>query len=204
MSSMHSRFPSSFWLAAPSSRWITASDARADGHRWRARACAILTGIGTVRSDDPELTVRAVSTPRQPLRVIVDRHAETRPDARALAGGHALIVTAGARNVKWPSSLESLALPDAQGRIDLHALMSLLAQRHVNELHVEAGAALAGGLLRAGLVDECVLYQAQALLGADARPLFLDTLAAIMDWTLVDERRIGPDRRLVLRPKHGD
>ena len=83
-------------LASGESQWITGEEARLDGHRFRARACAVLTGIGTVRQDDPRLTVRGVETPRQPLVVIVDRHGETPPVARALAGGNALVVTAGA------------------------------------------------------------------------------------------------------------
>lgn len=190
---------------------ITSAVAQCDGHRWRARASAILTGVGTVLADDPQLTVRLDAPHAAPLRVIADSRLRTPTTARLLHdGGPRVLIACGEgadlarRRALEAAGAEVVALPLAGARLDLHALMSLLAQRHVNELHVEAGAALAGGLLRAGLVDECVLYQAQALLGADARPLFLDTLAAIMDWTLVDERRIGPDRRLVLRPKQGD
>src|SRR5438067_11468449 len=103
-------------LANGASQWITGANARADGHAWRARACAILTGIGTILHDDPELTVRDVATPRQPLRVIVDRNADTPPNARAFAGAAALVVTAGARNRKWPENVEALALADRSGR----------------------------------------------------------------------------------------
>jgi len=191
-------------LVSGESRWITGSDARADGHRWRARACAIVTGIGTVRSDDPELTVRAVTTPRQPLRVVVDRHAETPAEARVLAGGHALVVTTGARNARWPSSVESLALPDGEGRIDLRALMRELAKRGCNEVHVEAGARLNAALLDAGLIDELLLYLAPSLIGDPARGLFeratpLATLGerVSLEWT--STASIGCDLRIVAR-----
>jgi diaminohydroxyphosphoribosylaminopyrimidine deaminase/5-amino-6-(5-phosphoribosylamino)uracil reductase len=191
------------------SRWITGSHARADGHRWRARACAILTGIGTVRSDDPELTVRAVATPRQPLRVIVDRHAETPSDARVLADGAALVVTTGARNPRWPEHVEVLVLPDPDGRVDLHAKMRALARRGCNEVHVEAGARLNAALLGAGLIDELLLYLAPSLIGDPARGLFeratpLASLAerVSLEWTSTE--RIGGDLRIVARvvPTH--
>ena len=118
-------------LMSGESQWITGEDARADGHRWRARACAILTGIGTVRQDDPRLTVRAVETPRQPRPIIVDRHGETPAAARALAGGNALIVTAGGRNPAWPDGVEVLTLADADGRVDLGAMMREFGARGI-------------------------------------------------------------------------
>lgn len=190
---------------------ITSAVAQRDGHRFRARASAILSGVDTVIADDPLLTVRLDVPHAPPLRVIADTRLRTPSSARLLRdGGPPVLIVCGEnpdgerRRALEAAGAEVVTLPLAGARIDLHALMSLLAQRHINELHVEAGAALAGGLLRAGLVDECVLYQAHALLGADARPLFLDTLAAMMHWTLVDERRIGPDRRLVLRPTRKD
>jgi diaminohydroxyphosphoribosylaminopyrimidine deaminase/5-amino-6-(5-phosphoribosylamino)uracil reductase len=196
-------------LVGGESRWITGTDARADGHRWRARACAIVTGIGTVRNDDPELTVRAVTTPRQPLRVVVDRHAETPADARVLADGHVLIVTTGARNPQWPSSVESIALPDAQGRVDLHALARTLAERGCNEVHVEAGARLNAALLDEGLVDELLLYLAPSLIGDPARGLFeratpLATLAqrVALEWTSTE--RVGDDLRILARVVHAE
>jgi diaminohydroxyphosphoribosylaminopyrimidine deaminase/5-amino-6-(5-phosphoribosylamino)uracil reductase len=186
------------------SRWITSEAARADGHRWRARACAVLTGVGTVLADDPALTVRAVETSRQPLRVVIDRHAETPPSARVLAQGNALVVTAGARNDGWPTGVETLALPDPAGRIDLPALMRELARRGVNELHVESGPRLNGALLEAGLVDEVVHYVAPSVLGDPARGMFelaapltsLDGRVALA-WQSVD--RIGADLRLIAR-----
>lgn len=191
-------------LANGASRWITGAAARADGHAWRARACAILTGVGTVRGDDPELTVRAVATPRQPLRVIVDRHAQTPPDARVLAGGNALVVTAGERNASWPRGVETLALPDRDGRVDLEALMRALAKRGVNELHVETGARLNGALLDAGLIDEILLYLAPSVIGDPARGMFdrRESLAALdgrvpLAFASVD--RVGEDLRIVAR-----
>jgi len=186
------------------SQWITGDAARADGHAWRARACAILTGIGTVRDDDPQLTVRAVATTRQPLRVIVDRHAETPDNARVLAHGHAIVVTAGATRGGWPPGVETLALPDADGRVDLHALMRALGARGINELHVEAGARLNGALLEAGLVDELLLYVAPSVLGDPARGLFarreaLASLGSVDRFAFHAVDRVGEDLRVVAR-----
>ena len=127
-------------LPGGESRWITGAAARADGHAWRARACAVLTGVGTVMHDNPELTVRGVATPRQPLRVIVDRNADTPRDARVLDGGNVLIATAGARGGGFGSGVEQIPLPDTDGRVDLAAMMRELARRGLNEVHVEAGA----------------------------------------------------------------
>jgi diaminohydroxyphosphoribosylaminopyrimidine deaminase/5-amino-6-(5-phosphoribosylamino)uracil reductase len=188
------------------SRWITGEAARADGHHWRARACAILTGIGTVQSDDPMLTARAVETPRQPLRIVLDRHGETPASAKVLNGG-AIVVTAGARNPAWPADVEHIALPDARGRVDLDALMRRLAERQINELHVEAGARLNAALLEARLVDELLVYLAPSLLGDPARGMaaFREVTRALdsriaLRFDHVD--RIGDDlrvRALVLR-----
>jgi diaminohydroxyphosphoribosylaminopyrimidine deaminase/5-amino-6-(5-phosphoribosylamino)uracil reductase len=191
-------------LASGESKWITGEIARGDGHRWRARACAILTGVGTVRQDDPELTVRAVATPRQPLRIVIDRHAETPASARVLAGGGTLVVTAGGRNPGWPSDVEVLALPDADGRVDLAALMRELGARGINELHVEAGGKLNGALLAAGLVDEVLLYLAPCLLGdpASGIAVWRDGLSRLADrvpLTLCDITRVGDDVRIVAR-----
>jgi diaminohydroxyphosphoribosylaminopyrimidine deaminase/5-amino-6-(5-phosphoribosylamino)uracil reductase len=191
-------------LVDGASRWITGEAARADGHAWRARACAVLTGIGTVLQDDPQLTVRAIETTRQPLRVVLDRRAETPPAARVLAGAPALVVTAGARNPAWPAHTRTLALPDAGGRIDLHALMRELAALEINEVHVEAGARLNGALLEAGLVDELLLYIAPGIVGDPARGAFerstpLAQLAqrTTLAWQSID--RVGDDLRIVAR-----
>lgn len=192
-------------LANGESQWITGAEARADGHRWRARACALLTGIGTVRHDDPQLTVRGIATPRQPLRIVVDRNAQIPADARVLQGAPTLVVTAGARNAGWPDTVEVLALPDGNGRVDLSALMGALAERELNELHVEAGAGLNGALLSAGVVDELLLYLAPCLLGDPARGIAelargglpsLDQRVA-MEISAID--RVGPDLRVLGR-----
>jgi len=193
-------------LMSGESQWITGEAAREDGHRWRARACAVMTGIGTLLQDDPRLTVRAVSTPRQPLRIVVDRHGQTPASARVLEGGNALIVTAGERNPAWPKEVEMLALPDAQGRVDLPALMRELAERGINELHVEAGGKLNGALLAAGLVDEVLLYLAPAFLGDPARgvaewPAPLARLSERIDLSLHAVDRVGEDLRIIARPR---
>ena len=189
-------------LASGESRWITGAAARVDGHAWRARACAVVTGVGTVMHDDPQLTVRDVPTTRQPLRIVVDRHGDTPANARVLAGGNALVVTAGARNREWPASVESLALPDADGRVDLAALFRALGGRGINEAHVEAGAKLNGALLAAGLIDELLIYFAGALIGDPARGMFESAtpLGSLRDrvhveWTSVE--RIGEDLRIL-------
>ena len=190
-------------MAGGESRWITSEAARADGHAWRARACAVLTGIGTVQADDPQMTVRAVATTRQPLRIVVDRHAQTPPDAKVLRGG-ALVVTAGARNAQWGEDVAHLALPDGQGRVDLVAMMRELARRELGEIHVEAGARLNGALLAAGVVDELLVYVAPALLGDPARGIaqYADALRPLagrvrLAWDAID--RVGDDLRVRAR-----
>ena len=193
-------------LANGESRWITGAAARADGHAWRARACAVMTGVGTVLHDDPQLTVRDVATTRQPLRVVIDRHADTPANARVLADANALVVTAGSRNAQWPATLEWLALADDKGRVDLEALLRTLAGRGINELHVEAGAKLNGALLRAGLIDELLIYFAGALIGDPARGMFEFTtpLASLgqrinLEWSSIE--RLDGDLRIVARVK---
>ncbi len=193
-------------LSSGESRWITGEAARADGHRFRARACAVMTGIGTVLSDDPQLTVRDVPATRQPLRVIVDRRGETPAAARVLAGGNALVVTAAAVDRAWPPEVSAIAIPDGQGRVDLPAMMRELARREVNELHVEAGAGLNGALIAAGLVDEFLLYLAPCLIGDPARGMaaFPGGLAHLADrvaLAIADVTRIGEDLRVIARRK---
>jgi diaminohydroxyphosphoribosylaminopyrimidine deaminase / 5-amino-6-(5-phosphoribosylamino)uracil reductase len=188
------------------SRWITGEAARADGHRFRARSCAVLTGSGTVLADDPELTVRAIETPRQPLRVVVDAHAETPPSAKVLSGAAALVFTAGARNPGWPSTAEVVSLPDAQGKVDLAQMLRLLADRGVNELHVEAGAGLVGAFAAAGLVDEWLFYVAPALIGDPARgvarrPEPLADLSGRFALAFTSIDRIGEDLRILARTR---
>ncbi len=160
-------------LANGQSQWITSDAARIDGHAWRARACAVLTGVGTILADDPRLDVRLVDTPRQPIRIIVDSDLRTPPtasvfkqnaspvwiytlnpdpmlaNALAAVGAHITVLNADA----------------ATPKLNLAAVMTDLAKREINELHVEAGFKLNGSLIDAGLVDELLLYQAPTLLG---------------------------------------
>ncbi|MCK6389523.1 MAG: bifunctional diaminohydroxyphosphoribosylaminopyrimidine deaminase/5-amino-6-(5-phosphoribosylamino)uracil reductase RibD [Azonexus sp.] len=190
------------------SQWITGPEARRDGHRWRARACAILTGIGTVRDDDPALTVREVVTSRQPLRVIVDSRLETPPAARILQGGGVLIAAAVDDPEKAAllrsTGAEILFLPNADGKVDLRDLMIALGLRGINEVHAEAGFKLNGSLLREGLVDELLLYLAPCLIGDQASGLFnlpeLTTLSGKRNLQIRDLRQLGSDIRLIARP----
>ena len=191
------------------SQWITGEAARADGHAWRARACAILTGIGTVREDDPQLTVRAIDTSRQPLHILVDSHLEVMPEARLFDDAPSLIVCAslGVEHEKKIEALrargaEIIALPNQAGKVDLPALLQLLGVRGINELHVEAGYKLNGSLLREHCVDELLVYLAPSLLG-DGLDMF--SLAAT---NTLDERialsfhtvdRVGEDLRILAR-----
>ena len=182
------------------SQWITGTAARRDGHRWRARACAVLTGAGTIATDDPQLTVREVKTPRQPLRVIVDSRLETPPQARILQGERALVFAAK------PGSLpnaEVVVLPNPNGKVDLPKMLEELARRGVNELHVEAGPRLNASLVREGCVDEFLIYQNQSFLGDAAQGMFqLDprSLDERVSLDLVAVDRFGDDVRLLLRP----
>jgi diaminohydroxyphosphoribosylaminopyrimidine deaminase/5-amino-6-(5-phosphoribosylamino)uracil reductase len=180
------------------SQWITGAEARRDGHRWRARACAILTGIGTVRADDPQLTVREVETPRQPLRVIVDSRLETPPSARVLP---ALVFSA--RQGKLPNA-EVVALPNANGKVDLPRMLEVLAERGVNELHVEAGFRLNGSLTREGCVDEFLVYLNPSFLGDGAQGMLDLPLPGSLDGRLrlrvLSVDRLGDDLRLLARP----
>jgi len=159
------------------SKWITGEAARADGHHWRARACAMLTGIGTLLADDPQLTVRTIPTTRQPLRIIVDSQLQTPLNANVLKNpdqGGVLIVHA-VKNANYEARLMAagaslLFLPNINGKVDLPALMLELGRREINELHVEAGSKLNGSLIREACVDELLLYLAPSLLG-EARGL---------------------------------
>jgi diaminohydroxyphosphoribosylaminopyrimidine deaminase/5-amino-6-(5-phosphoribosylamino)uracil reductase len=188
------------------SQWITGPKARADGHAWRARASAILTGIGTVTADDPQLTVRGVALPKQPRRVIVDSRLDVNLDARILAGDPCWIVAAAPDPVKLDALTaaghEVILLPNASGKVDLPALMLELGRREINELHVEAGAKLNASLVREGCVDELLLYLAPSLIGPGQGMFALPALASL------DQQRalvfhavsqVGPDLRILAR-----
>jgi diaminohydroxyphosphoribosylaminopyrimidine deaminase/5-amino-6-(5-phosphoribosylamino)uracil reductase len=195
-------------LANGESKWITGPAARRGVQHWRARACAILTGAGTVAADDPQMNVRDIPLGRQPLRVIVDSRLSTLPQARILVGGGVLIACADAERTRADAlrsaGAEVLSLPGAGGRVDLAALAAELGRRGVNEVHVEAGATLNGALLAAGLVDEWVAYLAPSVFGHHARGLFelpvLTDMAGRRDFAVHDVSRVGGDLCLVLRP----
>ena len=191
------------------SQWITGEAARADGHAWRKRAGAVLTGIGTVREDDPRLDVRLVPTEKQPLRVLVDSKLDVAATARVLQPpGQALIYTASEDAARIAAltapHIDVARLPvNAQGKTDLAAMLADLARREINELHVEAGEKLNGSLLREGLVDELLLYVAPRLLGTGRGLAAIGPLASLadsLDFEFVDTLRIGADLCLRLRP----
>ncbi|MDR2000778.1 MAG: bifunctional diaminohydroxyphosphoribosylaminopyrimidine deaminase/5-amino-6-(5-phosphoribosylamino)uracil reductase RibD [Zoogloeaceae bacterium] len=151
------------------SQWITGAEARRHAHGWRARSCAIMTGSGTIIADDPSLTVREVPCMRQPLRIVIDSRLQTPPNAKILTGTGALIFTAQTGSLP---NAEIIALPDATGKVDLAGAMAELGRRGINELLVEGGTRLNGALLRAGLVDELLIYQAPLLIGDQAQGMF--------------------------------
>lgn len=195
-----------------SSQWITGEAARKDGHAWRRRAGAVLTGIGTLLADDPQLDVRLVPTTRQPLRVVVDSGFNTPVDARLLQSGGRVLV-AGARDLRARmerlrhAGAEVLRLPDANGQVDLQALLERLTMDGVNELHIEGGARLNGALLQTGWVDEVLLYLAPKLLGPGRDIATLPTLTALPDaqgWRFEQVRQLGPDLCVLMRRQGAD
>ena len=189
------------------SQWITGEAARRDGHHWRARACAVLTGFGTVREDDPRLTVREVATPRQPLRVVVDSRLETPPAARILEGGGVLIAAAREDRARIAAlkarGAEVVVIPNSEGKVALADLFRELARRELNEVHVEGGFRLNGSLLAEGLVDELVVYLAPSIIGDAAQGMFhlpeLGDLAGRRQLAVRDLAMVGPDIRVVAR-----
>lgn len=189
-------------LASGVSQWITGPEARRDGHRWRARACALLTGIGTVSADDPQLTVREVQTPRQPLRVIVDSRLEIPQTARILQGPRVLIFAA--RQAPAPQNAEVVVLPNASGKVELPRMLEELGRRGINELHVEAGFRLNGSLVREGCVDEFLLYLNPSFLGDGAQGMLdlapVASLEQRLRLWLRSVDRVGDDLRILARP----
>ena len=195
------------------SQWITGPIARADGHHWRAQACAIVTGVGTVKEDDPSLNVREVVTERQPWRVIVDSKLETPLKAKILSNVDQSGVMIICADLSSPENqakakafealgVEVLAMPNEFGKVDLPKLFSYLAtERHMNEIHVESGFKLNGSMLRENCVDELLLYYAPFLMGDGIgmanvpNPSSLDMRK---DWRVIDQSLFGPDLRLRL------
>ncbi len=230
-------------LANGQSQWITGPAARADGHAWRARACAVLTGIGTVLQDDPLLDVRYVDTPRQPHLVIVDSRLETPPRAKLFAtlgkrpvapelaakfnlspeaidsiAGRAIYIYAAVPNAAKQAALEAqgatvIYMPEKtagnpeHAKVDLQAMVLDLAKREINELHVEAGFKLNGSLLKAGVVDEVLVYTAPKLLGPGMGIANTPALAQLSDAVELDFKSadlVGEDLRIVARLRGRD
>ncbi len=197
-------------LANGVSQWITGPAARQDVQRLRARSCAVLTGIGTVLADDPQLNVRDSEVVRQPLRVVLDSHLQISSSSRILQGGPVLIYAAipdlAKITVLEQLGAQVVVLPNPDAQVDLPAMLGDLAWRGINEVLVEAGAMLNGGLLQAGLVDELLLYLAPQLLGDQARGMAaLGNLMALdqrieLQWQ--DVRQVGGDLRLTARINH--
>ncbi len=188
------------------SQWITSSAARTDGHGWRARACALLTGIGTLQADNPQLNVRLVETPRQPLKVLVDSRLEADPGARFFDGNPVLVACAFADPDKAARlrdvNAQVIELPNEQGKVDLPQLAHELARRGVNELHVEAGFKLNGSLVRDGLVDELLVYLAPMLIGEAQGMVHLPALSDLAQARRLAFRevtQVGEDVRILAR-----
>lgn len=195
------------------SQWITGEAARTDGHAWRARACAVLTGIGTVLADRPRLDVRLVETPRQPHLVIVDSALQTPLDAPLFIAGRALFIYAAAQNDAKVAALQArgatvITLPGQRadgtptGKVDLAAMLRDLGQREINELHVEAGPRLNGALVRDGLVDELLVYLAPKLMGQGTDMAHFGPLTALADALALEFKStemVGSDLRIVAR-----
>ena len=193
-------------MADGTSKWITGAAAREDVQHWRARAGAILTGADTVLTDDPMLTVRLADTEvLPPLRVVLDSRLRSLECSRVREGGApTLYVHDAAVSAPDAADAEFATAPSVDGRLDLGAVLALLAERGINEVHTEAGATLAGALLAGGWVDELLLYQAPTVLGEHGLPLLSGLGIHAMDQQrrlrVVDQRQVGEDLRLLLRP----
>jgi diaminohydroxyphosphoribosylaminopyrimidine deaminase / 5-amino-6-(5-phosphoribosylamino)uracil reductase len=189
------------------SQWITSGPARDDGHAWRARACAVLTGIGTVLEDDPQLDVRAIPTPRQPTLVVMDSQLETPLTAKLFHPQRPVWIYCAVDNAQRRSKLEAkgaqvICLPNASGKVDLSAMLKDLGQKQINEVHVEAGHKLNGSLLREGLVDELLTYLAPKLMGQGCGMTNLGPFTTLSDAKALsfhEVTQIGPDLRILAR-----
>ncbi|MCC2597024.1 bifunctional diaminohydroxyphosphoribosylaminopyrimidine deaminase/5-amino-6-(5-phosphoribosylamino)uracil reductase RibD [Pusillimonas sp. MFBS29] len=192
------------------SQWITGPAARADGHHWRARSCVVLTGVGTVLADDPQMNVRHVETARPPIKAIVDTRFQVAEHARIFDGTPAWVFTCLSDPEKAARladrNVRVIELPSAGGRVDLSAMMRWMGEQSINEVHVEAGARLSGALAQAHCADELLVYMAPMLLGdgigmASLEPL--QKLAQAQRFEFVETTRLAPDVRLRARqPDH--
>lgn len=196
-------------LSSGLSQWITSAAARQDGHAWRARACAVLTGIGTVLEDDPRLDVRDIDTPRQPTLVIVDSKLETPLNAKLWPIQREVWIYCAKEDADRKAALEAkgaqvTCLPNAQGKVDLRAMQKDLGQRNINEVHIEAGFKLNGSLLTAGVVDELLVYLAPLLIGQGMGMANLGPFEALSQALKLDIQNvmpIGNDIRLIAHIK---
>ena len=193
-------------LANGQSKWITSEDARRDVHRLRREACAVMTGIGTLLADDPDLTVRDLECERQPLRVLLDSRLDVPDGAKILRGGNVLIATAADKpdreRALIAAGAEVIRVPveSAKGKVDLEKMMQLFAARGLNHIMVETGAKLNASLLSASVVDEIVAYIAPSIFGDGARGLFalpeMKSLGERVQLKITDVRQIGIDLRV--------
>ena len=189
------------------SQWITSAPARDDGHAWRARACAVLTGIGTVLEDNPQLDVRTVPTPRQPTLVVMDSQLETPLTSKLFTPQRPVWIYCAVDNAERRQALEAkgaqvVCLPNASGKVDLAAMLQDLGQKQINEVHVEAGHKLNGSLLREGLVDELLTYLAPKLMGQGRGMTNLGPFTTLDDAKALafhEVTQIGPDLRILAR-----
>jgi diaminohydroxyphosphoribosylaminopyrimidine deaminase / 5-amino-6-(5-phosphoribosylamino)uracil reductase len=201
------------------SQWITGEAARADGHRSRLNACAVLTGIGTVLADNPSLDVRAIPSQRQPHLVIMDSKLETPLQAKLWAtlgmpqdaatdgAKRKLFIYCAAQDAAKQAALEAqgasvIRMADAKGKVDLAAMMRDLARREIGEVHVEAGFKLNGSLVQAGVVDELLIYSAPKLVGPGLGMANLPALASLDNAAALEFRsaqRVGADLRIEAR-----
>jgi len=196
-------------LSNGASQWITSAAARQDGHAWRARACAVLTGIGTLLEDDPQLNVRDVDTPRQPALVIVDSKLETPLSAKLWQSQREVWIYCAKEDADRKTALEAkgahvTCLPNAQGKVDLRAMHKDLGQMSINEVHIEAGFKLNGSLLGVGVVDELLVYLAPLLIGqglglANLGPF--ESLSQALKLDIQNITPIGDDVRLIAHVK---
>jgi len=194
------------------SQWITGEAARSDGHHWRARACAVLTGIGTLKEDDPQLNVRHVKTSRQPLRILIDSRLEAAPTARLFKQRGVLVFSAApypqrAQRFRGRGA-EIVVLPNVHGKVDLPGMLMELGRREINELHVEAGPRLNGSMIEEGCVDELLVYLAPSLIGDTGRGMFhiqpINELAQQRRLSIAQMTQIGEDVRILARFVQGD
>ena len=192
------------------SQWITSEPARLDVQHWRARSCAILTGIGTILADNPSMTVRDLKMDRQPLKVIVDSQLKIPIDAKILQGGNAIIAFAQQNSQKEAQLLAAgaalICIPNNEGKVCLKTLLSHLAHMQINDVLVEAGEGLNGALLAQHLIDELLVYYAPKLMGGGANSMFampiLTSMSQAIDLTIIDLRQVGVDIRLRAKPNY--